>query len=199
VSDLNACLFCPLKVADDSKLVIHSFTGIKLADISPDMILRFDEATYARFMITLTGEAIDHLSARQAAALNFEGKVVPLKGLEHADPIPACSLHQLCQRCIHSALRQAQVQGDRWYMLEKGVHFSGVIQGFKTYHPYTLGVAEVGGGQYATKAEAEFEWLRAFYAGRCGEVSWGDDCTVHLTRILPTHIYKDAYTGDTYI
>jgi hypothetical protein len=110
------------------------------------------------------------LDAEKLAALNPLNKVVPFLGDDEAPP----SRPEYHEFIKEDGTRHAKLKlspNDRYYLVFRGLKFTGVVRGSHLYSIYgARGIQHAGGQAMNTRPEAEFAWLTAYYAGTCARV-----------------------------
>jgi hypothetical protein len=106
------------------------------------------------------------LGNTRVAAVNPVSQTVDFRG-DGEDPLSARGLDHQGSR--HDNIRPPP--SDRYYIVARGCGFTGVVRGahvLRTYLPPDVMVSDDVG--LNTRAQAEFGWLCAFYAGGCAKV-----------------------------
>jgi hypothetical protein len=147
------------------------------AIISPESVRRATPAELRQISATerevliaaLTPADLAALSSYQLAVINPARMVVPFKG----DPTPHTPQARRAatfkdDKGVHRYLYQLPAQ-HRWYVIVRGVGFTGVVRGSRLFDTYGRSVPGAGAASFReVREEAEEEWLAAFYERKCG-------------------------------
>jgi hypothetical protein len=111
------------------------------------------------------------LDAPRLAALNPLNQVVPFLGDDHA-PIAVPEMHAWIEEDDNSKhFTTKHSPNDRYYVITRGLKFTGVVCGSYLNTIYAAhGVSQGGAPAMNFRADAEFAWLCYFYGGECARI-----------------------------
>jgi hypothetical protein len=158
----------PAQNADEMQgLDLSNVADAKLASMRQLRSIREDDRAILSTVMTETDRK--EFGPTRLAILNPLNQVVPFEGDDEAEP----GLPEM-QYFMHEGVRRLKIKpsaNDRYYIVMRGLEFTGVVRGAHLYNIYAApGISNSGGQGIDTRAEAELAWFTAFYAGRCAKV-----------------------------
>jgi hypothetical protein len=111
------------------------------------------------------------LDIPRLAALNPLNQVVPFLGDDHA-PMSVPELHAwIDEEDGTKHITTKHSPNDRYYLIVRGLKFTGVVRGSYLNTIYAAhGVSQGGAPAMNFRADAEFAWLCYFYGGKCARI-----------------------------
>jgi hypothetical protein len=149
-------------IAVDLTLAVHGRAA-------PDyVLLAMPDADKALLKSRLTPQDKLAMTYRQHAALNVDDVPIPIRdtNLPYADPLIANYMGPL-----GPAVHVKPAADDRWYAVQFGRGFTGVIRSWDWYKDVVPNIPGASGQSASGRAKAEFLWLTYYYRGQYGIVA----------------------------
>jgi hypothetical protein len=184
----------PIDLTDPKQALAADPAHLRVLSDEDKALLRFNITTFRR-------DLRPRFSQKQRWAFNADATSIPFRD-DSTNGGPSTYHVTRSETATGTRVHLSGAAKDRWYVIVKGVGFSGVARGVRSYISAVSGVPHAFGSKAPSKAEAESMWLEYHATGQTqvldapknpqppvpSTVPAANTAPVRRARTAPTHV-----------